>query len=223
MARGAGRSGPRWSGRRGLEPAPFEAEALGYFFRINPISRAIRFTFDPVLSFERFVVLHSRSVARQALGIGIRKRRARLHQLVEPARLTWLLMPGRKAGVVSAYTATIGAHCWRHMTVPQSVCVCVLSGMSKDGKIIALAATTLLLSSLSLGGCASTAGSSPMDARAEAPARPKTSGYPAVEDVPPRRGPAMTADEQLKLQKELTAARDRQASRARGHAASPNP
>jgi hypothetical protein len=46
MARGAGRSGPRWSGRRGLEPAPFEAEALGYFFRINPISRAIRFT-DP--------------------------------------------------------------------------------------------------------------------------------------------------------------------------------
>jgi hypothetical protein len=62
-----------------------------------------------------------------------------------------------------------------------------------------------------------------MDARAEAPARPKTSDYPAVEDVPPRRGPAMTADEQLKLQKELTAARDRQASRARGHAASPNP
>lgn len=61
-----------------------------------------------------------------------------------------------------------------------------------------------------------------MDARAEAPARPKASGsYPAVEDVPPRRGPAMTADQQLKLQKELTAARDRQASRTKGQAAGP--
>jgi hypothetical protein len=96
--------------------------------------------------------------------------------------------------------------------------------MSKDGKITALAAATLLLSSLSLGGCAtSTAGSSLMDARAETSARPKTSGYPAVEDVPPRRGPAMTTDEQLKLQKELAAARDRQASKARGHAAGPEP
>jgi hypothetical protein len=96
--------------------------------------------------------------------------------------------------------------------------------MSKDGKITGLAAATLLLSSLCLGGCAtSTAGSSLMDARAEAPAPSKASGYPAVEDVPPRRGPAMTADEQLRLQKELTAARDRQASKARGHAAGPEP
>jgi hypothetical protein len=96
--------------------------------------------------------------------------------------------------------------------------------MSKDGKITALAAAALLLSSLSLGGCAtSTAGSSLMDARAEAPARPKTSGYPAVEEVPPRRGPMMTADEQLKLQKELAAARDRQASKARGQGAGPEP
>jgi len=39
-----------------------------------------------------------------------------------------------------------------------------------------LAAVALLLSSLSLGGCAtSTAGSSPMDARAEATAPPKAS------------------------------------------------
>jgi hypothetical protein len=85
--------------------------------------------------------------------------------------------------------------------------------MSKDGKITALAATALLLSSLSLGGCAtSIAGSSPMDARAEVPAHPKTTSYLAVEDVPPRRGPAMTADERLKLQKELIAARDRHAT-----------
>lgn len=60
-----------------------------------------------------------------------------------------------------------------------------------------------------------------MDARAEAPARPKTSGYPAVEDVPPRRAPAMTTDERLKLQKELAAARDRQASKAKGRAPGP--
>jgi len=85
--------------------------------------------------------------------------------------------------------------------------------MSKDAKMRAQAAAALLLYSLSLGGCAtSTPGSSPMDARAESPPRPKTSGYPAVEDLPPKREkPAMTADERLKLQKELIGARDRQA------------
>jgi hypothetical protein len=91
----------------------------------------------------------------------------------------------------------------------------------------ALAAAALLLYCLWLGGCAtSTTGSSPMDARAEGPARPKTSGYLPVEDLPPKREkPAMTADERLKLQKELTAARDRQASRAKakGGTASPPP
>jgi len=51
-----------------------------------------------------------------------------------------------------------------------------------------------------------------MDARAEATDHPKTTGYPAVEDVPPRPDkPAMTADEQLKLKKELIAVRERQA------------
>ena len=93
--------------------------------------------------------------------------------------------------------------------------------MSKDGKVTALIAAALLLSSLSLGGCmTSTAGSSLMDARAEAP--PKTSVYLPVEDLPPKREkPAMTADERSKLQKELIAARDRQASdgKARGGAA----
>jgi hypothetical protein len=66
--------------------------------------------------------------------------------------------------------------------------------------------------------------SSPMDARAEVPAFPKTSGYPAVADLPPKREkPAMTADERLKLQKELTAARARQAPKARRGTASPQP
>lgn len=76
--------------------------------------------------------------------------------------------------------------------------------------IAALATGALLLSSLSLGGCA-TSGSSLMDARAEAPASPKASAYLPVEAMPPaREKAAMTPDERSKLQKELIAARDRQ-------------
>ena len=99
--------------------------------------------------------------------------------------------------------------------------------MLKDGKTTSLAAAALLLSGLSLGGCAtSTAGSSLMDARAEATARPKPSVYLPVEDLPPEREkPAMTADERSKLLKELIAARDRQTShvKASGGAARPKP
>ena len=53
-----------------------------------------------------------------------------------------------------------------------------------------------------------------MDARAEAPAHPKAAdGYLSVHDLPPKREkPAMTADERLKLEKELIAVRDRQVS-----------
>jgi hypothetical protein len=98
--------------------------------------------------------------------------------------------------------------------------------MSKDGKTWSLASAALLLSGLLLGGCAtSTAGSSLMDARAEVPA-PKTTGYPAVEDLPPKpEKPAMTGAEQLKLKKELVAARDRQAAaaKARGSATRAEP
>jgi hypothetical protein len=81
-----------------------------------------------------------------------------------------------------------------------------------DKPLAALAAAALLLLSLSLGGCAtSTGGSSLMDARAEAPASPKASAYLPVEVLPPARETAtMTADERLKLQKELIAVRDRQ-------------
>jgi hypothetical protein len=80
-----------------------------------------------------------------------------------------------------------------------------------DRQKAAFAAGALLLS-LSLGGCAnSTTGSSLMDARAEAPAPPKTSAYLPVEVLPTaREKPAMTSDERSKLQKELIAARDRQ-------------
>ena len=62
-------------------------------------------------------------------------------------------------------------------------------------------------------GCASSS-SSLMDARAEAPSPQQK--YLPVEDLPPKREkPAMTADEQAKLKKELTAARDRQATSAK--------
>jgi hypothetical protein len=95
--------------------------------------------------------------------------------------------------------------------------------MSKDDAKMAALAAAALLYSLSLGGCAtSTTGSSVMNAHAEA--LPKTSGYLPVEDLPPKEEkPAMTADERLKLQKELIAARDRQTSRAKAKGASPNP
>ena len=73
--------------------------------------------------------------------------------------------------------------------------------MPNDGRLTALAASAMLLSIVSLG---------PLGARAEEPGRPKTTGYPAVEDVPPRpEKPAMTADELSKLKRELSAARDR--------------
>ena len=87
----------------------------------------------------------------------------------------------------------------------------------------ALAAAALLLAGLSLGGCAtSTTGSSLMDARAEAPAPPKTSAYLPVEVMPPaREKPVMTSDERSKLQKELIAARDRQAAVVKAQGAAP--
>jgi len=90
-------------------------------------------------------------------------------------------------------------------------------------KIRALAMRTPLLLSVSLGGCAtSTAGSSLMDARAEAPLPPKTSAYLPVEDLPPpRASPVMTPDERSKPKSELLAARDRQAAAAKPQGAEP--
>jgi hypothetical protein len=87
----------------------------------------------------------------------------------------------------------------------------------------ALAAGMALLLSVALGGCATSgAGSSLMDARAEAPMPPKTSAYLPVEDLPaPREMSVMTPDERSELKKELIAARDRQAIAAKAQSAEP--
>jgi hypothetical protein len=83
-------------------------------------------------------------------------------------------------------------------------------------QIAALAAGTPLLLSLSLGGCATSPGPPLMDARAEALLPPKTSVYLPVHDLPPPRDqPVMTSDERSMLQKDLIAARDRQAAAAK--------
>jgi hypothetical protein len=71
-------------------------------------------------------------------------------------------------------------------------------------KLPPFAAAAFLLSSLLLGGCASSTGSSLMDARGEAPTAQKTSSYPAVFDPSPKRKlSAMTPEERLKLSQEL--------------------
>jgi hypothetical protein len=84
--------------------------------------------------------------------------------------------------------------------------------MSKGGRIIALAASAILVSIVSLGSLA---------AVAEERGRPR-SGYPAAEDTPPRpERPAMTADEQVKLKKALSAKRDQQAPKGKSGAGQP--
>jgi hypothetical protein len=84
-----------------------------------------------------------------------------------------------------------------------------------DRKISALAVGLLLLSALSLGGCATSIADMPIAGTpADAPARPKEAGgYLPVHDLPPDREEAeMTPAEQAKALKELAAARDHQAS-----------
>jgi hypothetical protein len=80
--------------------------------------------------------------------------------------------------------------------------------MPKNGKTRSLAAAALLVSGLWFGMCT--------DARAEATTAPKQRASPQVEDVRAKPDkPAMTADEQAKLKKDLIDARDRQTSKAK--------
>jgi hypothetical protein len=94
--------------------------------------------------------------------------------------------------------------------------------MSVDRKKSGLAAGVLLLSALALGGCSTSIADLPLvGTPADAPARPKETGaYLPVHDLPPNRDEAaMDPAERARLQAELLAARDRQASVA----ASQNP
>ena len=73
----------------------------------------------------------------------------------------------------------------------------------------------LLLSALSLGGCSSSIAGLPLvGTPADAPARPKDAGaYLPVHDLPPDREDAVIPPaERAKIEAELAAARDRQAS-----------
>ncbi len=89
--------------------------------------------------------------------------------------------------------------------------------MSVNRKISALAAGMLLLSATALGGCATSIADLPLPGTpADAPQRPKEAGaYLPVHDLPPdRQEAAMAPAERARIQTELLAARDRQASTA---------
>jgi hypothetical protein len=80
----------------------------------------------------------------------------------------------------------------------------------------------LLLSALALGGCSSSIADLPLiGTPSDAPARAKdANGYLPVHDLPPdREEAALPPAEQAKIEKELIAARDRQASAAAKDAA----
>lgn len=89
--------------------------------------------------------------------------------------------------------------------------------MAVDRQMRAFAAGALLVSALALGGCSTSIADLPLvGTPADAPARPKEAGaYLPVHDLPPdREEAAMAPAEQAQIQRELAAARDRQASAA---------
>ena len=89
--------------------------------------------------------------------------------------------------------------------------------MSVDRRKRALALGALLVSALALGGCSISIADLPLvGTPADVPERPKEAGaYLPVHDLPPdREEAAMAPAERAKIQSELIAARDRQASAA---------
>jgi len=89
-----------------------------------------------------------------------------------------------------------------------------MSGIRKKRE---LALAVLLASALALGGCATSIADLPLvGTPADAPERPKEAGaYLPVHDLPPDRAePELAPAERAKIQAELVAARDRQASAA---------
>jgi hypothetical protein len=94
--------------------------------------------------------------------------------------------------------------------------------MTVDRKKRALVWGALLVSALALGGCSSTIADLPLvGTPADAPARSKDAGgYLPVHDLPPDREEAVIPPaERAKIEAELAAARDRQASIAAKDAA----
>jgi len=87
--------------------------------------------------------------------------------------------------------------------------------MPVDRRKRALALGALLLSALALGGCSISIADLPLvGTPADVPGRPKEAGaYLPVHDVPPdREEPELAPAERARIQAELVAARDRQAS-----------
>ena len=87
--------------------------------------------------------------------------------------------------------------------------------MPVDRTIRLWSIAALFASALALGGCSTTIADLPgVGVPSDAPERPKeASGYLPVHDLPPDRDEAaMKPAEQAKIQAELKAARDRQAS-----------
>jgi hypothetical protein len=89
--------------------------------------------------------------------------------------------------------------------------------MSVNRKTSVWVVAALLLSTLTLGGCSTSIADMPLvGTPADAPERPKEAGaYLPVHDLPAdREEAAMSPAERAKMQAELLAARDRQASTA---------
>lgn len=87
-----------------------------------------------------------------------------------------------------------------------------------------LMAGVLLAATFAVGGCSTQIADIPaVGLPADAPPRPKEAGgYLPVHDVPPERAEtAMKPDEQKRIQSELIAARDRQASSGTAPASPP--
>jgi len=94
--------------------------------------------------------------------------------------------------------------------------------MPFDRMMRGLAAAMLLASTAALGACSSTVADLPgIGVPADAPERPKDAGgYLPVHDLPPDRNEAtMKPTDQAKLESELKAARERQATAAAQNAA----
>jgi hypothetical protein len=89
--------------------------------------------------------------------------------------------------------------------------------MSREQQNGALAGAALLIAALALGGCSISIADLPLGGASSDVPRPKESGaYLPVNELPPARDEAaMAPAERAKMQSELVAARERQASAAK--------